>query len=77
VGTRGSGTIIETEYIGGESVQYEQETSVDVGFDWSLGMTEPTLLEPIDYDTELAERHETHEPIADVGGDLSNSLSGV
>ena len=47
------------------------------GFDWSLGIMEPALLEPIDYDVEIAERRETHEPIRDVGGELGNSRFGV
>jgi hypothetical protein len=75
--TRGSGTIIETKY-SGESVQYEQETSlVTDGFDWTLGMTKPTLLEPIDFEAELAERRETHEPHTDPDGNLGNSLFGI
>jgi hypothetical protein len=73
--TCGGGTIIETEYRG-EDVQYDVSVSMD-GFEWSLGMTEPVLLKPIDYDAELAEREKTHEPISDVDGDLGNRLFGV
>jgi len=76
VATCGSDTILTTEYRGG-TVAYHVDSVMSDGFDWSLGMTEPALLEPIDYDAEIAERRETHEPIRDVGGELGNSRFGV
>jgi hypothetical protein len=75
--TGASGTFIETKYQG-EPARYEMETSLlAAGFDWSLGMTESVLLDPIDYEAELAERRETHEAIAPVDGDVGNSLFGI
>jgi hypothetical protein len=74
--TGASGTIIQTTYEG-DPVPYEQETSVIEGPDLSLGMTEATLVEPIDYDAELAARRETHEPHSDPEGSVGNSAFGI
>jgi hypothetical protein len=74
--TGASGTIIETTYQGCP-VRYEQETSIIDGLDLSLGMTEATLLEPIDYDAELAGRRETHGPHSDPEGSHGNSAFGI
>ena len=77
--TSGNGTIVTSEYRGETDVAFAQDVSVTSvgGFDWSLGMIEPTLAEPIDYEAEIAERLETHEPMADVGGEIGNSRFGV
>ncbi len=76
--TRGSGTIVRAAYRGETVIAFAQEVVVsNDGFDWTLGMTEPALVDPIDYDAEIAERRTTHEPIHDVGGDLGNSRFGV
>ena len=77
--TSGSGLIVKAEYRSEAHVEYAQEVvcvSADTS-DWTLGMTEPALLEPINDDAEIAERRETHEQIDDVGGEIGNSRFGV
>lgn len=76
--TSGSGMIVKAEYRSEAYVEYAQVVCrSDDGFDWGLGMADSTLLEPIDYDAEIAERQETHEPMSDVGGKIGNSRFGV
>lgn len=74
--TCGSDTILTTEYRGETAVAYRVSVTRD-GFDLSLGMMDPTLEEPIDYDAELAERRETHEPLEEFDGDIGNSAFGI
>jgi hypothetical protein len=74
--TGGSGTIIEGHYVGCP-VRYRVVVEATDDTEWGLGMGEPTLVEPIDYDAELKTRQETYEPMSDVDGELGNSLFGV
>ncbi len=75
--TSGTDTIVTSEYHGA-LVEYAVSSAITSDdFNWGLGMTEVELLEPIDYDAEIAERERTHEPIEDAGGNLANSRFGI
>lgn len=73
--TSGTGTIVTREYCG-TAVEYAVSVTCD-GFDLSLGMIEPMLEEPIDYEAEIAERQYTHEPLQEYEGDTGNSAFGI
>lgn len=76
MGTGASGAVIEMQYHG--SAQYQREVLLVVdGLEKHLGMREPTLIEPIDFEAEIAERRDTHEPLGPVDGELGNTLFGV
>jgi hypothetical protein len=75
--TRGSGLIIHEQYTGTDHFERSCSLVVVDGSDLDLGMTEATLAEPIDYDAEIAERRDTHEPITPVDGNLANSVFGI
>jgi len=73
--TGASGTVIEVEYRG-ETIHEEARFEID-GPQLHLGMTEPDLVAPIDYEAEIARRCETHEPHVDVGGNIGNRAFGI
>jgi hypothetical protein len=76
--TCGSDTIVTAEYRGETAVAYARCVSVSGdGFDLSLGMTEPVLEEPIDYEAEMAARRQTHEPLEEFDGHIGNSAFGI
>ena len=79
--TSGNGAVATSEYRGETDVAFAQDASV--GFrrrprpGASAWFEAERSLEPIDYEAEIAERLETHEPMADVGGEIGNSRFGV
>ncbi len=74
--TRGS-VVIGRHYIAA-GAQYPQSFSVSMGADEGIaGLTDPILVEPLDYEAEIAQRAATREPLSPVETDLSNTLFGV
>ena len=71
------GVVIERQY-SGPGARYERSASIIVGGDAGhAGITDPILTEPIDFDAEIANRRETHEPMPPVDGGLSNTVFGI
>ncbi len=58
--------------------QYPQSFSVSMGADERIaGVTDPFLVEPLNYEAEIAQRAATREPLAAVETELANTLFGV
>jgi hypothetical protein len=75
--TSASGIIIEEHYLGG-AVRYERATWLAIeGLDEHPHMRDPLLSEPIDFEAEIAQRRETHEPLPPIDGEIHNDLFGV
>lgn len=41
------------------------------------GLSDPILIEPIDFESEIEERRDTHEPLPKIDTDLTNPHFGV
>jgi hypothetical protein len=78
VSTASGGVVIERKH-SAEGATYEESAVMQVGGAGEVaGEAEPMLADPIDYEAELAERRETHEPIEfDPDTDLTNSQFGI
>jgi hypothetical protein len=75
--TRGGSVVIGRHYTA-EGAQYPRSFSVSMDVDEGVaGVTDPILVEPIDYEAEIARRAATREPLPVVETDLSNTLFGV
>jgi hypothetical protein len=74
--TASAGFAIERRYRE-EHAHYEQSSSIRVGESGIAGVTDPMLVEPIDFEAEIAERQREYEPLEPVDGDLRNSRFGI
>jgi hypothetical protein len=74
--TATGGVVIERKYRT-EDGQIEQSSVVVSSDNVSAGDVDVILVEPIDYEAELARREKTHEPIEPVDTDLTNTAFGI
>ena len=75
--TASGGVIIERHYAS-EGIRFTHGARLVVdGCDEPAGVSDPILSDPVDYEAELAERRETHEPIEPVTSDTRNTVFGI
>ena len=74
--TASGGIVIVRRYAGGAN--YDHEVSGTFGTDAGIaGVTAPSLVPPIDFEAELAERDRTREPLEPTETDLTNADFGI
>jgi hypothetical protein len=76
--TSSTGFLIEREYRSEDAHWAYSSSWAEVAGEHGIaGMTDPMLVDPIDFEAELAERRRTYEPLPPVDTDLTNPHFGI